>query len=97
MKFEVDLENELVFALYPVFETLSDSEMVGDEWQALDEGIALIRKPYPEDRNGYYELIRERVQIGADAYFVGAPVGRRTCFARLLTNRYVSIGINPCQ
>lgn len=70
MKFELDSENKWVFALYPVFESLSEESIVGDDWEALDEGTALIRKPIYDDRDGYYDMIRERVKVGAKAYFV---------------------------
>ncbi len=71
IKFEVDADNKYVFALYPEFETLSEESIVGDEWEALDEGTAIIHKPIYDDKNGYYDMIRERVKVGAKAYFVG--------------------------
>ena len=71
IKFEVDSDNKYVFALYPEFETLSEDSIVGDVWEALNEGTVIIRKPVFDDNNGYYEMIRERVKIGAKAYFVG--------------------------
>lgn len=71
IKFAVDSDNKYVFSLYPDFETLSKENIVGDEWEALDEGTAIIRKPIYEDKNGYFEMIRERVKVGAKAWFVG--------------------------
>jgi len=75
LKFECDAENRWVFALYPDFETLSEDNIIGDEWEAeweaLDEGTAIICKPIYDDRNGYFNMIRERVKVGAKAYFVG--------------------------
>ena len=71
MKFAVDLDNNIVFFLYPEFETLSEEIIVGDEWEALDEGTAIIHKPIFDDRDGYYNMIRERVKLGAKAYFSG--------------------------
>jgi hypothetical protein len=70
MKFAVDLDNNIVFFLYPEFETLSEESIVGDEWEALDEGTAIIHKPILEDRDGYYDMIRERVKVGEKAYFM---------------------------
>lgn len=71
MKFAVDFDNKYVFFLYPEFETLSEESIVGDEWEALDEGTAIIHKPIIEDHDGYYDMIRERVKVGAKAYFSG--------------------------
>lgn len=71
MKFDVDLENKFVFSLYPEFQTLSEENIVGDEWEALDEGYAIIHKPFYPDMNGYFDMIRKRVKVGAKAYFVG--------------------------
>lgn len=71
LKFRSDAGNNSVFSLYPEFETLSDENVVGDEWEALDEGTAIIRKPIYEDKEGYFDLIRERVKVGAKAYLVG--------------------------
>ena len=71
IKFDIDSNNKYVFSLYPEFETLSDDNIVGDEWEALNEGTAIIRKPIYEDKDGYYDMIRERVNIGAKAWFVG--------------------------
>ncbi len=71
MKFDVDTDNKYVFSLYPDFETLSEENIVGNEWEALDEGVAIIRKPIYEDNNGYYDVIKERVNVGAKAWFVG--------------------------
>jgi len=71
MKFVVDLDNNIVFFLYPEFETLSEESIIGDEWEALDEGTAIIHKPMFDDRDGYYDMIRERVKLGAKAYFSG--------------------------
>ncbi|MFT6907702.1 MAG: hypothetical protein ACJAS1_004386 [Oleiphilaceae bacterium] len=71
IKFEFDADNQWVFALYPEFETLSEEDIVGDEWEALNEGTAIIRKPISEDKNGYFDMIRDRVKVGAKAYFVG--------------------------
>ncbi|TBW57985.1 hypothetical protein EZI54_05920 [Marinobacter halodurans] len=70
LKFQADSDNRLVFALYPEFETLSDEHIVGEGSEALGEGTLIIRKPIYEDRNGYFDLIRERVKIGAKAYLV---------------------------
>jgi len=71
MKFAVDLDNNYVFFLYPEFEMLSEESIVGDEWEALDEGTAIIHKPILEDNDGYYDMIRERVKVGAKAFFAG--------------------------
>lgn len=71
IKFESDTDNKYVFTMWPDFETLSEESIVGDEWEALDEGTAIICKPGYEDRNGYYDMIRERVVIGSKAWFVG--------------------------
>lgn len=70
IKFNLDKDNGYVFALYPEFETLSEQTKVGGEWEALDEGTAIIHKPIYENKDGYYELIRERVAVGVIAYFV---------------------------
>ena len=70
MKFESDTQNQWVFSLYPEFKTLSADNIVGDEWEALDEGIAVIRKPIYEDNDGYFDMIRERVKVGEKAYCV---------------------------
>ena len=48
LKFDIDANNNWVFSLYPEFETLSDQTIVGDEWEALDEGTAIIRKQQPK-------------------------------------------------
>ena len=71
LKFEVDSNNKYVFSLYPYFETLSKENIVGDEWEALDRGTAIIRKPIHEDKNGYFDMIRGRVRVGVKAWFVG--------------------------
>ena len=71
IKFESDINNEFVFSLYPEFETLSESNIVGDEWEALDVGTAIIHKPIYENKNRYFDMIRDRVKIGVKAYFVG--------------------------
>ena len=71
LKFEIDAENRTVFSLYPEFETLSDESIVGNEWEAMNEGTAIIRKPIYEDVNGYFDMIRSRVTVGAVAYLVG--------------------------
>jgi len=71
IKFETDIENNYVFSLYPEFETLSEESIVGDEFEALNEGTAIIHKPIYDDTNGYYQMIRDRVVVGAKAYFVG--------------------------
>ena len=70
-KFECDLENNIVFFLYPEFETLSEESIVGDEWEALDEGTAIIHKPFSSNNEEYYQMIRERVKPGSRAYFMG--------------------------
>ncbi len=70
MKFAIDENNNWVFFLYPEFETLSEESVVGDEWEALDEGTAIIHKPILENKDGYFKLIRERVKVGAKAYFM---------------------------
>lgn len=71
-KFDYDSENNYVFFLYPEFETLSDESIVGDEWEALDEGTAVIHKPiFPSSTSDYYDMIRERVNVGAKGYFTG--------------------------
>ena len=70
MKFAVDLENNFVFFLYPEFETLSEESIVGGEWEALDEGTAIIHKPPISDKESYYQMIRERVKPGERAYFM---------------------------
>ena len=71
-KFESDSDNNYVFFLYPEFETLSDESIVGDEWEALDEGTAIIHKPiFPPTNTDYYDMIRERVKIGAKGFFTG--------------------------
>jgi len=70
LKFEVDLENSYVFFLYPEFETLSEESIIGDEWEAKDKGTAIIHKPIFSDSEGYYEMIRKRVKVGASAYFM---------------------------
>ena len=71
LKFDIDANNTLVFSLYPEFETLSDESIVGNEWEAMNEGTAIIRKPIYEDVNGYFDMIRSRVTVGAVAYLVG--------------------------
>ena len=71
IKFASDENNKYVFSLYPEFESLSEDSIVGDEWEALNEGTAIIRKPIYVDKYGYYNMIRERVKIGAKAFFVG--------------------------
>ncbi len=71
IKFESDKDNKFVFSLYPQFETLSEEKIVGDEWEALVNGTAIIHKPMYEDKNGYFDMIRDRVKVGAKAYFVG--------------------------
>lgn len=70
MKFAVDSDNNKIFFLYPEFETLSEESIVGDEWEAMDEGTAIIHKPILEDKDGYFDLIRERVKVGEKAYFM---------------------------
>jgi len=70
LKFVLDADNRYVFALWPEFETLSDESFVGNEWEALDEGTAIICKPGFEDVNGYYDMIRERVKVGSEGWFV---------------------------
>jgi len=70
MKFESDTENQWVFSLRPEFKTVSEDNIVGDEWEALNEGIAIIRKPIYEDKDGYFDMIRKRVKVGEKAYFV---------------------------
>ncbi|MBE9527156.1 MAG: hypothetical protein IME94_09310 [Proteobacteria bacterium] len=45
---------------------------MGDEWEALDEGTAIIRKPFYEDKDGVYEMIRNRVKLGAKAHWGGS-------------------------
>ena len=53
IKFAFDSDNNYVFSLYPDFETLSDEYIVGDEWEALDVGTAIIRKPiYEKNQRG---------------------------------------------
>jgi hypothetical protein len=74
LKFESDAGNSWVFSLYPEFETLSDENIVGNEWEALNEGTAIIRKPIYEDKDGYFNLLRERVNVGAKAYLVGGSL-----------------------
>lgn len=54
LKFAVNNDNNYVFFLYPEFETLSEESIVGDEWEALDEGTAIIHKPILEDHDDYY-------------------------------------------
>ena len=71
IKFAIDVDNNYVFSLYPDFETLSEESIVGDEWEALDEGTAVICKPIYENKHGYFEMIRERVKVGEKAWFVG--------------------------
>jgi len=70
IKFEIDISNKLVFTMYSDFETLSSESIVGDEWEALDTGTAIICKPIYDDQNGYFELIRSRVKLGAIGRFV---------------------------
>ena len=70
MKFSVDLENDYVFFLYPEFETLSEDSIIGDEWEANNEGTAIIHKPLASSDENYYNLIRRRVHLGALAYFM---------------------------
>ena len=69
-KFTVDLGNKYVFFLYPEFETLSEDSIVGDEWEALDIGTAIIHNPITLDNEEYLQMIRKRVEIGATAYFM---------------------------
>ena len=69
-KFSVDLDNKYVFFLFPEFETLSEESIVGDEWEALDIGTAIIHKPLTSDNDEYLRMIRKRVKIGATAYFM---------------------------
>lgn len=71
LKFEVDADNKWVFSLYPLFEQVADISDDGEHLIAPDEGTAIISKPIYEDRNGYYDMIRARVRVGAKAYFVG--------------------------
>ena len=73
LKFEIDSDNKYVFSLYPDFETLSEENTVENEWEALDEGTAIMRKPIYADKDGYYDMIRERVNVGAKAWLVGGP------------------------
>lgn len=68
-KFAADNDNKLVFMLYPEFECLSDESIVGDEWEALDQGTALIHRPILQD-HAYHTLLKQRVFIGAQGYFV---------------------------
>ncbi len=70
MKFAVDMDNDYVFFLYPEFETLSEDSIIADEWEALDEGTAIIHKPVLSSNESYYQMIRERVKPGAIAYFM---------------------------
>ena len=70
LKFDIDANNTLVFSLYPEFETLSDKAIVGNEWEALDEGTAIIRKPYWEYSNDYFDILSSRVNVGAKACLV---------------------------
>jgi len=72
IKFKQDLSNKFVFSLHPTFETLSEESIVGDDWEALDSGTALISKPIFSDNNNYYNLIRQRVFVGAIAFFASA-------------------------
>ena len=70
-KFAADNDNNLVFFLYPEFECLSDESIVGEEWEALDEGTALIHRPiFQEQDHAYHTLLKQRVCIGAKGYFV---------------------------
>ena len=71
IKFKSDKDNEFVFSLYPEFETLSESNIIGNEWEALNVGTAIIHKPIYENTNGYFDMIRDRVKVGEKAYFVG--------------------------
>ncbi|WP_444916882.1 hypothetical protein [Microbulbifer sp. JMSA003] len=71
LKFESDAGNRYVFALYPEFETLPDENIVGDECEALGEDRAIIRRPIYEDKDDYFDMIRERVKAGQRAYLVG--------------------------
>ena len=64
IKFESDNENNYVFSLYPELENLSEELIVGNEWEALDEGTAIIHKPIYDDKDGYFEMIRDRVKVG---------------------------------
>lgn len=70
MKFEIDKDNDYVFSFYPTFEQFSETSMIGDKAEALDQGAAIIRKPIYDDKDGYYDMIRSRVKTGAKAYFV---------------------------
>ncbi len=70
MKFEIDADNKWVFSLYPTFEQFMDNQGAGERQEAMTEGTAIISKPFYEDRNGYYDMIRARVKVGAKAYFV---------------------------
>ena len=70
-KFESDVDNCFVFFLYPEFETLSEKSIVGEEWEALNEGTAVIHKPiFPEENKVYHDLVQQRVFLGARGYFV---------------------------
>lgn len=71
MKFEVDASNQWVFSLYPSFEQFVDVVETGEQAEATNEGTAIIMRPFYEDKNGYYDMIRARVKVGAKAYFVG--------------------------
>lgn len=70
MKFEVDSSNQLVFSLYPTFEQFVDALEAGGQAEATNVGTAIIMKPFYEDEDGYYDMIRARVKVGAKAYFV---------------------------
>ena len=71
MKFEVDLDNNYVFSLYPSFESFSGVSTVAGKPEALEQGTAIIRKPIYPDRDGYFDMMRARVKVGEKAYFVG--------------------------
>ena len=47
----------MVFSLYPEFKKLSEDNIVGDEWEALEEGVSIILKPIYEDTDGYFGMI----------------------------------------
>lgn len=70
MKFEVDADNKWVFSLYPTFEQFVEGHEAGGLQEAKNEGTAIISKPFYDDKNGYYDMIRARVKVGAKAYFV---------------------------
>jgi len=73
MKFEVDKDNNYVFALYPFFENVT-AVRVNEYCEALNEGTAIICKPVYPDKNGYFDMIRARVKVGAKAYFAAGPI-----------------------